>query len=68
MSCGKAAYGLDKAKRMVRGISGHGKEMRYYKCPNCFMYHLTSETRNKPVYNWSKKTRARQWKDHELHV
>lgn len=66
MSCGKASYGLDKAKRMVRGISGKGKEMRYYKCDKCFHYHLTSEVRSKPAYNWTKRTRARQRKKHEL--
>lgn len=53
-SCDKVSFGKDKAKRMVKGIGGKGKEMRAYHCDKCFKWHLTSQTYTKPLYNFEK--------------
>jgi hypothetical protein len=47
MQCEKASYSKDKAKRMVKGISINGKEMRAYQCNICFRWHLTSDVQAK---------------------
>lgn len=40
---GKASYTSEnQAKAARNSINRKGKEMRIYRCPNCYNYHFTS--------------------------
>lgn len=42
---GKVSYESEKAAKHVISAVGR-KNMRIYRCQNCYMYHLTTEPKN----------------------
>lgn len=60
MKCSKVSFSKGKAHTAQKTIQIKGKQMRSYKCPECFKYHLTSDLNGARVFKTEKLIKGKK--------